>query len=497
VLFAIAVADWSRFADPDLWGHVRFGQEVLRQGHLVWRDPYSYSSPGHLWLNHEWLSEVIFGALYNSFGVFGLKSIKLACAALTIVFIAGAEGETGASPWIQFAILISSAVTMNVQMQFRPQMFTFAMLSGLIYLLAREVYRGGARLWLAIPMLAVWANLHGGFILGLATLAIYAVVSGMQDFFAGRSFANFTRLISITLLATFATLATPYGIGTWRAVLHALANPFTRIVVQDWQNLWRSIGSRWHTEPLTVMFYEIAIALAAALFFSFLLTPNLDDLPLVAIAAVMSAAAIVAVRNVPIAVIAIAAPLARHLPAALSQRWPFLDDARPRRVASRSSQTIFAIFAIFLLVRGDLFSSHLDAGSPYPVGATDFIKQRGLHGNVLTYFSWGEYLIWHLAPQSKVFVDGRYDTVYPQKVLMEFFAFNYGQQGAAIALEKYPTDYVLIPPDLAPRKLMDASPEWRLLYRDETALLYGRTNSAAAKIAGLPVIGVAKDATFP
>ncbi|MDO8432625.1 MAG: hypothetical protein Q7S58_09470 [Candidatus Binatus sp.] len=497
MLFAIAVADWSRFADPDLWGHVRFGQEVLRQGHLVWRDPYSYSAAGHLWLNHEWLSELIMGVLYNSLGVFGLKLMKFACAALTVSFIAAAESETGASPWLQFAILISAAVTMNVQMQFRPQAFTFAMLSGLIYLLARDAYRGRAPLWLAIPMLAAWANLHGGFVLGVATLAIYTIVCCAQDFAAGRGFANLMRLGSITALATLATLATPYGIGAWRAVLHALANPYTRIVVADWQNLWLSIGSRWHTEPLTVMFYEIAVLLMAALFFSFVLTPKLGDLPLVVIATVMSAAAIVSVRNVPIAVIAIAAPLARHLPAALSGGWPQLANASPTRSASRASRVIFAILAALLLVRGDFFSNRLEAGMPYPVAATEFIRQRGLHGNFLSLFSWGEYLIWHLAPNSKVFIDGRYDTMYPQNVLVEFFAFNYLQPGAQIALDNYPTEYVLIPPDLAARKLMDSRRDWRLIYRDDIALLYARADSPVAKIAGLPVAGSAKAATFP
>jgi hypothetical protein len=203
------------------------------------------------------------------------------------------------------------------------------------------------------------------------------------------------------------------------------------------------------------------------------------------------------VRNVPIAVIAIAAPLARHLPVALSRRWPVLADTQARRSTSRISQAIFAMLALLLLVRGDFFSRRLEAGSPYPVAATDFIKQRGLHGNLLTYFSWGEYLIWHLGPQSKVFMDGRYDTVYPQHVLIEFFAFNYGQLGAGIALEKYPTDYVLIPPDLASRKMLDARSDWRLIYRDGIALLYARADSAAAKVAGLPVIGIAKDTTFP
>ena len=497
MLFAIAVANWSRFADPDLWGHVRFGQDVLRQGHLVWRDPYSYSAMGHLWLNHEWLSELLMGALYNSLGVFGLKMMKFACAALTIIFMTAAVSETGASPLLQSAILFAAAVTVAPQMQFRPQAFTFAMLSALIYLLAREMYRGRAPLWIAIPMLAVWANLHGGFILGVATLAIYSAVCGVQDLVAGRGVARIFRFGAITILATLATLATPYGIGTWRAVLHALLNPYTRIVVADWQSLWTSIGSRWRTEPLTVMFYEIAVLMIAALVFSFVLSPTAGDFPLVAIAGVLSVAAIVSVRNVPIAVIAIAAPLARHLPIALRRRIPWLANAGAPRRASRWSQAIFATLAVLLIVRSDFFSNHLEAGAPYPVAATEFIKQRGLKGNVLSLFSWGEYLIWHLGTDSKVFVDGRYDTVYPQNVLVEFFAFNYAQPGGETPLDNYPTEYVLIPSDLAARPLMDSRRDWRLIYRDDVALLYARADSPAAQIAGIPIVGTARPATFP
>src|SRR5260370_21404125 len=69
LLITIAIADSQRWADPDLWGHVPFGRAVLAQGHLILRDPYSYSAPGHLWLNHEWLTEVLMGALYNTLGV--------------------------------------------------------------------------------------------------------------------------------------------------------------------------------------------------------------------------------------------------------------------------------------------------------------------------------------------------------------------------------------------------------------------------------------------
>src|SRR5260370_20227145 len=119
------------------------------------------------------------GELYNHLNVFGLKLMKLGCTALIMIFLAAAERETGAPTLIQFAILLVIALTIAPQVQFRPQLFTFVLLSALIYLLARDAYGRGAPLWFAVPILAAWANLHGGFILGIATLGIYTAVSAV------------------------------------------------------------------------------------------------------------------------------------------------------------------------------------------------------------------------------------------------------------------------------------------------------------------------------
>ena len=145
----------------------------------------------------------------------------------------------------------------------------------------------------------------------------------------------------------------------------------------------------------------------------------------------------------------------------------------------------------------DLFSNRLTSVNPYPVSACAFMKDHDLKGNVLGLFGWGEYLIWHLPPDSKVFIDGRYDTVYPQAVLEKLFAFTYNQAGADAALTQYPTDYVLIEPDSGARKLMDSRRDWRLIYSDDTALLYARANSAAARLDGVPFAGTSRPAMFP
>jgi hypothetical protein len=497
ILVAIAIADLIRVADPDLWGHVRFGQVMLTEGHIVWRDPYSYSAPDHLWLNHEWLSELVMGALYNHLNVFGLKLMKLGCSALIIGFLAAAEGEAGAPTLIQFAILIAAAVSIAPQIQFRPQIFTFAMLAALIYILARDAYGRGARLWLAIPMLAVWANLHGGFIVGIAALAIYTTVSIVQDIVDRRGASRALRLGGVTVLATLATLATPYGIGTWRSVLRALFDPYTRIVIFDWQPLLHGLA-RSHGSGAIATHLVLGLVLMAAMLFSFILAPSKNDLPMVTIAAVMSVAAFVAVRNLPVAVIAICAPLAHHLPLALERRWPAIrDDPGATRPASRTNQAILAILALIVLWRGNFFSNRLTSVDPYPVSASAFMKAHALKGNVLAMFGWGEYLIWHLAPDSKVFIDGRYDTVYPKNVIEAFLLFNFNQPGAEAAITKFPTDYVLIAPNVGARKLMDSRKDWTLVYSDDSARLYARANSSAAHLPGVPIAGTARPVSFP
>src|SRR5208337_4296627 len=174
LLLAIAVVDVFTYADSDLWGHIRFGQAMLKAGHLIEYDPYSYSAPGHLWRNHEWLSEVIFALVYDSGRVFGLELLKLCCSAVMVLFLAFALAETQALGPFQAAVLMLTAPAISTQMMLRPQLFTFALMAALIWLLAGDSYRRAGRLWLAVPMMALWANFHGGYIAGLGTLGMYA-----------------------------------------------------------------------------------------------------------------------------------------------------------------------------------------------------------------------------------------------------------------------------------------------------------------------------------
>jgi hypothetical protein len=495
ILLAVLVADSNRLADPDLWGHIRFGQAAILQGHPTYHDPYSYSMPGAPWHDYEWLGEVVMAGVYNAAGVVGLKLWKFACTALTIFFIAETEAETDAPPSTQLLVLLVAALALVLQMQFRPQMFTFVLLGALLAMLTRDNYnRSPVRPWIMVPLMALWANLHGGWVVGIVVLAVYAGVATLCDLNAGEGWRRGVRLGAITVASAAATLMNPYGLGLWRAVAWALRAPYKRVAIQEWQPMLFAMTQQWHESHSGALLYLAVLALVAGLAVAFAMMPRGGDLPLVVVAAVMAVGAWLSVRNMALVAIAASGPLARHL--------KLIDERRragaPPPITRPVNGWVMLALCAFLIVKGGLLSSRLGAGGPYPAAALDFMSQHGLAGNVLSEWGWGDYLIWHGAPGIRVFVDGRDDTVYPITITRDYLRFHFDWPGADHVLDAYPHDFVLISADsAATRRLMQRRTDWKLLYSDKFSLLYGRANSPTAHLPGLPISGVTSLGTFP
>jgi len=493
LLLIAAIADADQFSDPDLWGHIRFGQAAIAAGHLIRFDPYSYTAAGLPWHNHEWLTELLMGWLYNGLGVAGLKLWKFSCAAATAGLLAIALGATAAPATLQMNLLLLAALAIMPQMQFRPQLFSFVLLAAIIALLARYTYGGRAKLWLAVPIMLLWANLHGGFIMGTAAITIYAGATAAAGALQGRGCARGLRLGVLAACAFAATFATPYGTGTWLTVIHALRNPFTRTAVTDWQPMLLALAHQWRSSHAGVIYYICVLAIMALLITGLVVAPAIDDLGLAAIAAVMCAAAFVAARNMPLAVIASVVPAAHHL--GLASRRRTAESAGHQGITAASSggatpaacpdrsgvnQSLVAALAIGLALYLGLFSTHIADDSDYPSGAAAFMRNHHMRGNLLCDFGWGEYVIWHLAPEVKVFIDGRYDTVYPYSVINDYIDFHFARPGAGQVLERYHHDFVLIAPDAPVRPLIEWNPHWKLIYSDGASQLFARAEPAEA-----------------
>ena len=234
VVLAIVIGAAKNFADPDLWIHVLAGQRMVHEGHILLRDSYSYAAPALPWHNHEWLAEIVLGMSYQWLGVCGLKLVKLACTTVTMLALAVGISRTAAPPRVQRMVLLAVATGLMSQIQFRPSLFTIAMLSIVIAKLAAEVYSGPVRLWTLIPLFALWANFHAGCFAGLGALGVFAVVLGFQEFMARRKITRAWKIAAVALLCASATLLNPLGTGLWATFIDSASDPLMRPIISDW-----------------------------------------------------------------------------------------------------------------------------------------------------------------------------------------------------------------------------------------------------------------------
>jgi hypothetical protein len=113
----------------------------------------------------------------------------------------------------------------------------------------------------------------------------------------------------------------------------------------------------------------------------------------------------------------------------------------------------------------------------YPVDALAFLRQHDLRGNLALPFHWGSYTIHHLGDRVRVFIDGRFEAVYPRQVLDDYFAFVQGRDGWERVLDAYPTDVVLLQRAHGIHPRLFARDDFAYVYSDPTALVFVRRNA--------------------
>jgi hypothetical protein len=507
----LACAD--NFADPDLWMHILVGRVILTTGRIPARDLYSYSAAGLPWRNHEWLAQVALALSYGAGGIVGLKLLKLICAAVVVLALAAGLSRTCSSAGVQRMVLLASAAGIMVQMQFRPQLFTFALLSVELAVLAREVYQRQGRLWPLIPIFGLWANLHGGFVVGLGSLGICASAVALQELRAGRTIERGVRLAVVTAGCALATLLNPYGIGLWRGVIHSVSDPVIRAYINDWVPLPVMLSYLWQHSRIELFPFALPLALFAVFAASIVIAPLSDDLGLSTIALIFMVAAFWCCRNTELAVIAISIPLAHHAELArqrirqdrkrsyeagrLVMQSRYISAAHSLHADGPPHHAMVAGGALLLAFAGGIFSNHLVTWEPVPLGAVAFMKARGLHGNILNNYDWGEYLVWQTTPQSRVFVDTRCELVYPDRLLNEYLAFLYGRPGGERLLDRYPHDFVLAKVGTGAYRLTARDSRWKLIYHDSISALFARSSAPLPDHDQVSMSGAGNDSSFP
>ena len=462
--------------DPDLFARVAMGRLVISQNAVPRIDPFSFTPVLPKWIDHEWLSGLVFYLVSQGLGDTGLILLKLGLAFATVTCVLGISFryfplQPARSLWIIVCLLQgASAWTSTI----RCQAFTYLFIP-LLFAAILEYRTFGRRFLLALsPIMAIpWANMHGGYTLGVVILAVLAFTSSRERWFP----------IAILVAWCSVPAFTPYGFQTFsRYLVNALR--MERPGILEWLPLW--------SDPFN-LFVTIILALPVVL--GLLRWKNHRDIFGCCIIAIAGYCALRHIRFLPFFMISIScfgAPYVDETLKTLCNRRPqFIKKlSRSGAIALIPLLALLALLTFCNLIRKDTYRFHYTS---MPIAAIEWLRSSGLHGNLLVDFNHGSLALWRLYPRFKVSVDGRYEETYPEQTVRDSsLAFYPTTPEGAKALARLSPQYILLPKALAPNGLENTfSAPWKILYRDETSAVLTReqTGIQPITIVSDPVIG--------
>ena len=184
------------------------GRDIVQHG-LPQTDRLMAFTHGRSWQDQQWLAHLLSYGLYSLGGLPLVALVDTACllAALGIAMLA-ARALGGSATWI--AAVASPVMLLLVPSTARAQTFAMPLFAVLIWLLARDVRTPDRRIWLIVPMLVLWANLHGSVLLASALVLLRCAV-GIGFAVRARSARDLRRPLGLAAVAVLAPFASPYG----------------------------------------------------------------------------------------------------------------------------------------------------------------------------------------------------------------------------------------------------------------------------------------------
>jgi hypothetical protein len=485
----LAISAWwfaDTVADPDLWGHIRFGKDIVRTGAIARLDRYSYRTAGQNWINHEWLVEVGFARLYDRDGAAGLIICKVAIG-LVIVSLCFLHSRRGClRPWFTTFFILWAIVPFRLGLgTVRPQMFTYLFFLVELMVLERARRDDDRILWALPPLFAIWVNAHGGVLAGVGALVVWMVARAAMALVpkaaAGENPGHFARSLGLLAACGLALCSNPYGPALLVFLLRTATVP--RPEITEWAPV--------DLASVPGIFYLALVVIGIAALFRTRRPINWASI------AVLSSTAILPLfsnRHYPLFAIALLVTLSEHIGDALDRHFPRVAGSPARRYGLDAAALIVSLVFLaaalprFQCIRIEPYYF------AYPARAVAFLERSGVTGNLAVSFDWGEYALWHLGPGVQVSVDGRRETVYSDESYRESVAFEQGAERWQELLATGTTDLVLLPLQSPATALLKVARGWVAIYKDAYSVIFARADFAGiATLVRTPVPSVVDD----
>jgi hypothetical protein len=481
--------------DPDTGWHIRNGELIWTTTHLPKTDPFSYTRHGQPWYAWEWLYDIVIAAIHHVSGLNGVvlfTAIVIGCTfALLFRFILRRSGNLVVAGSLTLLSFAAAQVHMLARPHVLSWLFTVMWVENLYCF---EDGQRSALLWLP-PLMLLWVNVHGGFVLGLGLLSLFTLGSTGKALTSSRDGdrQGIVPLITVLLVCGLTTMLTPYGYGLHVHVYQYLSNHFLM------DNIDEFTSPNFHLPVYRYFELFLLLVIAGAMFARRKISPA--DLLLLLFSI---HAALFAVRNIPVAAIIMSMVLGPVLTAALFRelnrgacpRWLHGILESVQRISENMSglekQLHGHLLAGVVTIAAALLVLHGGRGLPrwtmatqfdekvLPVRAAEYIAQRNIHDHLFSTDSWGSYLIYRLYPGFKVYFDDRHD-FYGEAFVKDCAEAFQGARQWREPLDKYQVQWVLMPTDSALSSLLREDHDWRVDYDDGLAMLFSRIRDAGGR----------------
>lgn len=450
--------------DPDLWWHIKAGEQIVLNQSVPHVDNFSYTKQGAEWVAHEWLSEVLIYELFRAFGLVGLTIVfsTMVTAVLFITYL-----RCHGRPYAASIATLLAASASSPLFGVRPQMITLLFAGIYIAVLEKYARKGYSKslIWL-IPMMLLWVNLHAGFALGLGLVGLY-IVSLFLDGLVPR-----LRPLALVLLSCIAIVPiNPNGFRMYSYPIETITSSSMAAFIEEWAS------PDFHK----LMYLPLALLMLAT-FAVLTLSTNRAKKGELFLVLVTCFAAMRSVRHIPIFALVAAPVFANHLWDMVTNRgWDKWFTKPEKRLGAFNSAVNLLLLALpFILIVFRLwhFAAHERSYEEIrnPVAAVDFLQKERLPGPIYNRYGWGGYLIYRLYPDYRVYIDGRAD-VYGDDFFAQTMNVYDGLEDADRLLDNYHVNTVLIAPSVAMATLLRANVKWTIVYEDKQAVIFGRVST--------------------
>jgi len=457
--------------DPDLWWHVRIGQDIFATHHWPIVDPYSFTVGGNPWIAYEWLGDVLIGAVERAGGLLGLDILLFAWAtAVMLALYAYTTLRSGNSKagFVTSGLLCSLAFA---SFNLRPQMFGYLFL--VLTLIALERFRQGRQraVWFLPALFLLWINTHGSWVIGLGVILVF-LASGLFEFQWGSiqaerwSRSQRMKLETVLLLSLAAIPITPYG-------TRLAAYPFTVA-----STLPLNVGNilEWQPMPFNIAGGKLFLAIVLGFFIAQMIAPfalRLSEVVLLFGGIVMACLHLRFVMLfVPFCAPVLAVLLARWLPPYERKKDHFLLNAILMTVVAIAMIRYFPTQAGIEKI----------AAQSFPVRAVEYLRQHPAPGPMYNTYGYGGYLVGML-PEQKVFIDGRGDLYEDAGIFGEYLEVSGLKAGAFQVLRVHGIQSCLLDRKEPLATALGAMPDWEQRYSDGVSVLFVRRNPDPSGVA--------------